>query len=69
VVREPGHCDNVAQWDLVSTRQVPLQTGRLKIAALPEAATLVQELLPCQIDLPLQDYNTYGAWRRRATMT
>lgn len=49
---------------LVSTVQVALQTGRLKIAPeLSEAATLVRELLNFQVKITDHAHDTYGAWR------
>ena len=67
MAREPVHCYNVPKRDLASTMQVLLQTGRLKVAAaLPEAATLVQELLAFQVKITPQGHDTYGTWREGA---
>lgn len=58
------HGDNVPERDLVSTRQIPLRTDRLKIAsALSEAAPLVQELLASQVNIPPQAHDTRVALR------
>jgi hypothetical protein len=48
MVKEAWHHYKVPKRDLEGTMQVLLHTGRLKIAALPEAGTLVQELLAFQ---------------------
>jgi Terminase RNaseH-like domain len=56
---------HVPKRDLVGCVQVALQTGRLKIAsALPEAATLMQELANFQMKISLTSgHDSYGAWR------
>lgn len=53
---------------LVSTLQILLQTGRLKVAAgLPEASTLVRELMNFQFKIdPRTAHDSYGAWREGA---
>lgn len=58
----------VPKRDLVSATQVLLQSGRLKIAqALPEAATLIQELLNFRVKIdPLTAHDSYSAWRETA---
>lgn len=54
----------VPKRDLVSTLQVLLQSGRLKIAeGLPEARTLIQELLNFRVKISMNAHDTYGAWR------
>ena len=59
-----GHDWRVPKRDLVSTLQVVLQTGRLKVAKdLPEASILVQELLNFQVKITDAANDTYGAWR------
>jgi hypothetical protein len=56
--------ERVPKRELVSTVQVALQTGRLKIAQnLPEAATLVRELQNFQVKITDSAHDTYGAWR------
>jgi hypothetical protein len=63
-VRAVGHRDKVRKRDLVSTMQVLMRTSRLKVAvALPEAATLVQELLAFQVKIAPHGYDTSGTWR------
>jgi hypothetical protein len=52
----------VPKRDLVATLQVLLQTGRLKVAeALPDAATLVRELLAYQVKLSDRGHDSYNA--------
>ncbi len=55
----------VPKRDLVSTAQVALQTGRLKIAPeLPDADALVRELQNFQVKINLETaHDSYGAWR------
>ena len=50
---------------LVSTMQVLLQAGLLKVAEeLPDATVLVQELLNFRVKIdPLTAHDSYGAWR------
>ena len=63
-VTHQGQNYNVPKRDLVSTTQVLLQSGRLKIAKeLPEAATLVKEFENFQVKITLAANDTYGAWR------
>jgi len=55
---------NVPKRDLVSTAAVLLQARRLRIAeGLPEARTLVDELLNFQVKITDSGRDTYGAWR------
>jgi len=56
---------HVPKQDLVSNLQVLLQTGRLKVAAeLPEARTLVEELLNFRVKInPQTAHATFEAWR------
>jgi len=52
----------VPKRDLVATVQVLLQTGRLKVAeALPDAATLVRELLAYRVKLSEHGHDSYNA--------
>jgi hypothetical protein len=64
VTREGG-VTRVPKRDLVSTAQVALQTGRLKIAPeLPDADALVRELQNFQVKINLETaHDSYGAWR------
>jgi hypothetical protein len=55
---------HVPKVHLVSTVQILLQSKRLKIArALPEAQTLVEELLSFEAKITTAANATYGAWR------
>ncbi len=55
---------NVPKKELVSTLQVLLQARRLRVApALPEAQTLVRELLNFQVKITPAANETFGAWR------
>ncbi len=66
-VSQEGHQYRVPKRDLVSTLQVLLQGGRLKVAQdLPEAATLVKELLNFKVKITIHAHDTYGA-RREGT--
>jgi hypothetical protein len=54
----------VPKKELVSTLQVLLQARRLKVAdALPEAATLVQELMTFQVKITPAANEVFGVWR------
>ncbi len=54
----------VPKRDLVSTLAVLLQTGRLKVAKeLPDAATLVNELLNFRVKISVGGHDSYEAWR------
>jgi hypothetical protein len=55
----------VPKRDLVAVVQVLLQSGRLKVAeALPEAKTLIKELLNFQVKIdPQTAHDSYSAWR------
>lgn len=54
----------VPKRDLISTLQVMLHTGRLKVAeSLPEAQTLVKELLAYKVKITDSGRDVYGAWR------
>ncbi|MDP9310462.1 MAG: hypothetical protein M3R24_06160 [Chloroflexota bacterium] len=54
----------VPKRDLVGVLQVMLQAKRMVIApSLPEAETLVKELLNFQTKITLAGNDTYGAWR------
>jgi hypothetical protein len=57
----------VPKRDLVSVLQVLLQTGRLKFAAdLPEAPTLLGEMLELRVTISETDHDSYAAWREGA---
>jgi hypothetical protein len=59
-----GTTYKVPKRDLIAAAQVLLQQRRLKIApALPEAKTLIDELLGYRYRLSEVGSNTYGAWR------
>ncbi len=64
-VSHDGDVSRVPKRDLVSSSQVALQTGRLKIAPeLPDAQTLVRELQNFQVKINLETaHDSYGAWR------
>jgi len=63
-VNRHGSNYRVPKRDLVSTLQVLLQSGRLKIAKqLPEAKTLVDELLNFKVKITVNANDTYGTWR------
>lgn len=63
-VGRDGSDYRVPKRDLASTVQVLLQTGRLRIApALPEAETLMKELLNFRVKITQQGHDTYGVWR------
>jgi hypothetical protein len=64
VTRDHG-MTRVPKRDLVSTAQVYLQSGRLKIAPeLPDAPTLVRELENFQVKISLDTaHDSYGVWR------
>lgn len=50
--------------DLVTQLQVLLQSGKLKIAeVLPEARTLINELLAFKVKITASANDTYGVWR------
>jgi hypothetical protein len=67
VTREGYHHYHVPKRDLVSTLQVLLQGGRLKVAqGLPAAQLLVEELLHFQVKITVAAHDTYGAWREGA---
>lgn len=55
----------VPKRDLVSSLQILLQSGRLKVAAsLPNAETLVAELLNFKVTIDTKTaHDSYGAWR------
>jgi hypothetical protein len=58
----------VPKRDLVSALLVLFQSGRLKIAeGIPDAATLVQELLAFRVKIdPQTAHDSYAAWREGA---
>ena len=54
----------VPKRDLVSNLAVLLQTSRLKVAKeLPDAATLVNELLNFRVKISVGGHDSYEAWR------
>jgi hypothetical protein len=56
---------HVPKKELVSTVQVALQSSALHIArALPEAATLTEELLNFQVKITTAANEQYGEWRQ-----
>jgi hypothetical protein len=58
---------NVPKRDIVSALQILLQKGLLKFAAeLPEAQTLVKELLEFRVKITDAANDTYGTWREGA---
>ena len=60
-VSNDGDEYRVPKRDLVSTAQVLLQTGRLKIAReLKEASTLTSELLAFKVSINLRGHDSYG---------
>jgi hypothetical protein len=64
-VSEKKHGEiTVPKRDLVSAVKLALQTQRLRIAKdLPEAETLVRELLAFQAKITVSGHDTYEAWR------
>jgi len=59
-----GNSIKVPKRDLVSTLQVLLQSGRLKIAErLKDSQVLVEELLNFQVRISNSGNDIYGAWR------
>jgi hypothetical protein len=56
---------HVPKKELVSVLQVLLQSGRLKIANLPERELLVKELLAFQVKITTAANETFEAWRER----
>jgi hypothetical protein len=54
----------VPKWDLVSAVQVGLQARTLRVARdLPEAETLMNELLNFEVKITAAANDVYGAWR------
>jgi hypothetical protein len=63
-IHRDGDDLHVPKRDLITSTQVTLQAGRLKIAeSLAEAATLVKELLEFRVRMTAAANDTYGAWR------
>ena len=64
-VHRDGREYRVPKRDLIGVLQVAIQSGRLKIAReLPEAATLVDELLNFKVKINTQTaHDSYSAWR------
>lgn len=66
-VTSTGAGVGVPKRNLASILQVVLQTERLKVAeGLPEASTLVNELLNFKVKISLAGKDTYEAWRENA---
>jgi hypothetical protein len=63
-VLRDGYDLHVPKRDLITATQVAFQSDRLRIAEqLPEAATLVRELLDFRVKVTTAANDTYGAWR------
>lgn len=63
-VTSDGREFGVPKRDLIGVLEVTMQTGRLRIAReLPEAKTLVDELLNFKRKVTLAGRDTYEAWR------
>jgi len=64
-VTSEGNVTRVPKRELVSTTQIALQSGKLRIApTLPEAPTLVSELQNYQVEINQETaHDSYGAWR------
>ena len=61
---------HVPKKELVSSLQVLLQSRRIKVApSLPEAQTLVRELLDFKVKITPAANETFGALRKVSTMT
>lgn len=59
-----GRSWKVPKRDLVSTLAVAFQTGKLKIAAgIPDAKTLVDELLAFKVKISTTGHDSYESWR------
>jgi hypothetical protein len=59
VISEAEHRSRGPKWNLVSSMQALVQTGRLKVAAaLPEAAILAQERLALQVKMTPHGHDT-----------
>ncbi|HEV3163599.1 MAG TPA: hypothetical protein VGZ22_06125 [Isosphaeraceae bacterium] len=57
--------NHVPKKELVFCLQRLLHTGRLKVArTLPEAETLLQELLSFRVKITAAAHETFGAWRQ-----
>lgn len=63
-VAQDGMEFSVPKRDLIGVLEVTMQTGRFKIAReLPEAKTLMDELLNFKRKVTLTGHDTYEAWR------
>lgn len=59
-----GRVLSVPKRDLVGAALVCMQAGRLKVSeALPEAQTLVRELLNFKVTISTAGHDSYAAWR------
>jgi hypothetical protein len=58
-------CWHVPKKELVSTLQSLFQSGRLKIANLPDRETLVKELLAFKVKITAAAHETFESWRKR----
>jgi hypothetical protein len=66
VTRDDRGGIRVPKRDLVAAAQVALQSGCLKIAAaLPDAQTLVRELLAYRVTISATGHDSYAAWREQ----
>lgn len=63
-VHRNGRECTVPKRDLVGILQVVLQADRLHVAeALPEAGTLIKELMAFRVKINSHAHDSYGAWR------
>jgi hypothetical protein len=66
VGRERGKL-TVPKRDLITTTQLLLQNGRLRIAnEIPDASALVEELLSYRVTISDAGHDSYGPWREQA---
>jgi hypothetical protein len=57
----------VPKRDLITTTQLLLQNGRLRIAGgIPDSAALVEELLNYRVTISDAGHDSYGPWREQA---
>jgi hypothetical protein len=61
----PDGAWHVAKKELVSVLQALLQSRRLRVAALPERALLVKELLAFKVKITAAANEVYESWRER----
>jgi hypothetical protein len=65
IIRGDDGAWHVPKKELVSCVQVLLQTRRLRVAAVPERDTLVNELLDFKVKITAAANETYESWRER----